>query len=465
MKKILWLAFILPLCMAGCNPSRNSVGGLLSLHQADSVFGSRKAFMMPYGEFRDFIDSLKGKTSAGDPVSDEYFFHSLIYGYNLNHSLQIPYRGFTTDPDYHELAAGVRFDTDSLLKNEEYCKFIGRYLDLTAKYMIEAGDAHAYRDNLFINTQFDIARKQMTGEVKQYALYRIMMLQINTFGIDNTGKMYADFRNECHDAAWRGAVEGAYEKQMLNYGRAEKTVYKVVGTDSLNAYMIYPGTRIKNMPCIVMIHEGGWYNGQPGEMLGLSELFSQLGYVAISIEYRTKARQNATPADALRDVKSAIRWVRENAAKLSIDPHRVLAGGYSAGGHLAAATALIPGYEHPGQDTTIKSIPDAVILWSACVDPTVDAWFSYCLRGSDDPVRLSPTDHVVPGAPPFLIFQGTNDEFLDYRTHIAFRDKLEKAGDYCNLVVYEGISHFQVEQQDMRPVIETFLHDHLQPVP
>ncbi len=461
MKRILFFAVISALVIAGCNRSGKSDKTLLTLQQADSLVSVSHAWSRPYKSFMKYIDSLENRTSSGDKVSDEYFFHSIVYGYNLNHSLRIPYEGFTTDPDYHVLAKGTDLKADSLLKNEEYCKFLERYLDLTAKYMIEAGQAPDYKDNLFINTQFYIANHQLTGEVRQYALYKIMLLQINTFGIDNIGGMYADFKKECTDAAYLHAVEQALQKEENIYSVAEKLVYKVVGSDSLNAYVTYPEQRQNTMPVIVLVHEGGWYDGQPGENMQLAKLFNQLGFVSISVEYRLKARQNATPVDGLMDVKSAIRWVRENAGQLGIDPHRLVVGGVSAGGHLAAATALISGYDEPGEDTSVSTMPEAVIVWSGCVDPTVDAWFNYCLRGTDDPVKLSPTNNVKPGAPPFLIFQGTHDEFLDYHNHIAFQKKLEDAGDYCNLVIYKGKSHFQVLDQDIKPVIEEFLKEKL----
>jgi len=431
--------------------------GDLTLQGADSLIAARDAYKMPFTDFTQFVDSLKQHSNAVDKVSKAYFYHSVMYGYNLNHSLRIPYEGFTRKPDYKRLARGAVFNDKELLKNEEYRKFLERYLDLTAKYMIEAGDAPDFTDNIFINTQFYVADKRLAGAVRQYALSRIMLLQINTFGIDNIGGMFRKFKEECTDTTCLRNVEQAYQQMADVYRPAEKMTYKVIGEDSLNAYVTYPERKGGNMPVIVLVHEGGWYNGHPGENAALADLFNQLGFVAISVEYRLKARQDATPVDGLRDVKSAIRWVRSRAGFFNIDAHHVIAGGVSAGGHLVAASALIPGYEQQNEDTTISTVPDAVILWSGCVDPTVDAWFGYCLRGTDDPENLSPTHHVKAGAPPFLIFQGTSDEFLDYHTHIDFQKKLEAHKDYCKLVIYKGKTHFQVLEQDMKPEIEAFV--------
>jgi acetyl esterase/lipase len=60
-----------------------------------------------------------------------------------------------------------------------------------------------------------------------------------------------------------------------------------------------------------------------------------------------KSRQGVTPAACVEDAKSAERWLRQNAARLGLDPNRIVAAGGSAGGHIAACTAC-PGLEARG---------------------------------------------------------------------------------------------------------------------
>ena len=55
-----------------------------------------------------------------------------------------------------------------------------------------------------------------------------------------------------------------------------------------------------------------------------------------------KSRQGVTPKECVQDAKSAVRWMRKNAATLGIDPDRIVAAGGSAGGHIAACTTLAP---------------------------------------------------------------------------------------------------------------------------
>jgi acetyl esterase/lipase len=72
--------------------------------------------------------------------------------------------------------------------------------------------------------------------------------------------------------------------------------------------------------------------------------------IAIVADYRVKSRQNALPADCVSDAKACVRWVRANAARLGIDPTRIAVGGGSAGGHLAAAVATVPGLDSATDD-------------------------------------------------------------------------------------------------------------------
>ena len=58
--------------------------------------------------------------------------------------------------------------------------------------------------------------------------------------------------------------------------------------------------------------------------------------VAICAEYRTESSHGTDPYTCVADGRSAMRWVRAHVAELNVDPHRIAAGGGSAGGHVAA---------------------------------------------------------------------------------------------------------------------------------
>ena len=95
-----------------------------------------------------------------------------------------------------------------------------------------------------------------------------------------------------------------------------------------------------------------------------AEHLASRGMVAARADYRVKSRQGVTPDKCVEDAKSAVRWLRANAAKLGIDPDRIVAAGGSAGGHIAACTALTDGLDAEGEDRSISSKPNALVLFN-----------------------------------------------------------------------------------------------------
>jgi acetyl esterase/lipase len=171
--------------------------------------------------------------------------------------------------------------------------------------------------------------------------------------------------------------------------------------------------------------------------------------IAIVADYRVKTRQDAKPADCVADAKACVRWVRTNAARLGIDPQRIAVGGGSAGGHLAASTATLPGLDPSQDDKSVSCIPDALVLFNP---GTVMAPFpGLDLKGFGagldkakfgcEPTEISPLHHVKKGTPPTIIFHGKADTTVPYATVEKFTEVMKAAGSRCELIGYEGQPH------------------------
>lgn len=229
-------------------------------------------------------------------------------------------------------------------------------------------------------------------------------------------------------------------------------IYKRAGDVSLNAYIFEPKAHVAadQRPAIVFFFGGGWRGGTPGQFLPHCQHLAEQGMVAISIDYRVKSRHDAWPQDCLEDAKSAIRWVRSNAKRLGIDPHRIAAGGGSAGGHLAAATAIINGFDRDSEDASISSAPNAMVLFNPAVALTQvdglkvvpeDKLADIKERTQGSPEEIAPINHVRKNLPPAIIFHGTDDPTVLFTSVEEFTRRMEAVGNRCELMSYKGQVH------------------------
>src|SRR5918993_3061393 len=112
-------------------------------------------------------------------------------------------------------------------------------------------------------------------------------------------------------------------------------VYGKGGGEDLTLSISRPknADRSTRLPCILVIHGGGWAQGNKAAHEDTTWQLAQRGYVAATIGYRL-APKHLFPA-AVEDVKCAARFLRANADQYGIDPDRLGAIGFSAGGHLS----------------------------------------------------------------------------------------------------------------------------------
>lgn len=167
--------------------------------------------------------------------------------------------------------------------------------------------------------------------------------------------------------------------------------------------------------------------------------FSARGLVSVLVDYRVQSRDHSTPFDSVRDARSAMRWVRGHAGELGIDPGKVVASGGSAGGHLAAATAILTGIDDAGDDRNVSPAPNALVLFNPVLD-TTETGYGAALIGKDA-MQLSLTHHVKPGLPPMILFHGDSDHTVPFANAVEFVRRVKAAGGDCQLVPFEGADH------------------------
>ncbi|MFM8272597.1 MAG: alpha/beta hydrolase [Gemmata sp.] len=199
-------------------------------------------------------------------------------------------------------------------------------------------------------------------------------------------------------------------------------VYKKTPEGELTLHGFFPADwkPTDKRPVIVFFFGGGWKSGAFTQFVPQAEYFAARGIVALSADYRIESKHKTRPDAAVEDAKTAIRWVRANAAKLGIDPGRVVASGGSAGAHLAAATALVEKFDAK-DDPKASCRPDALVLFNPFLNGT-----GRTIAGSDGAniaEAISPTLFLKKDAPPCVLFYGTGDAMLGMGQEYAAKCK------------------------------------------
>lgn len=221
----------------------------------------------------------------------------------------------------------------------------------------------------------------------------------------------------------------------------ESMLYKQVDNNDLYMKILYPENfdSTKNTPAMVLFFGGGWKDGSIDHFRRQAEYFTQRGLVCFLVDYRVKNRQGTTPFESLKDAKSAIRFIKSHSHELHIDSSKVIAGGGSAGGHLAAATALIKDFNEDTDDLNVSCIPDALILFNPVID-NGPGGYGY-ERIGDAYIDFSPLHNIRAGAPPSIIFLGTNDNLIPVEAVKYYQKVMQKVGSICEVKLYEGVGH------------------------
>lgn len=207
-------------------------------------------------------------------------------------------------------------------------------------------------------------------------------------------------------------------------------------------------------PAVLAIHGGGFRAGKRESYDKLCQTLAQRGYVAITVTYRL-APAYPFPA-AVLDCKTAVRWLRANAAKYHVDPARIGVTGGSAGGHLAqflGVTAGVKAFEGEGNLDQSSAVSCVVNFYgpsdlTKSYDKSVDAaevlplFFGGNLETKRrEHIVGSPLYWVTPEAAPTLCVHGTEDKYVAYEQATWLVDRLKASAVEAELLTLEGAGH------------------------
>jgi alpha-L-fucosidase 2 len=191
-------------------------------------------------------------------------------------------------------------------------------------------------------------------------------------------------------------------------------------------------------PAVIIAHGGGWEAGDKVTYISpVLKTLAHAGFAWFSIDYRlTPYVRNP---EQLEDLRSAIRCVREHAARFHVDPKRIAILGESASGQMVAQVA-----SEPCAGCEVQAVVSFYGVydftgWAKDPDsrPTLDRIFGSW--NTDTQHRYSPLFQVRAGLPPILLIQGTKDDL--YAGTLAYAQRLKDAGARHELIVLDGAPH------------------------
>jgi len=271
------------------------------------------------------------------------------------------------------------------------------------------------------------------------------------------------------------------------------------------------------VPVIVFLHGGGWSGGTRTTGPDFKRFFTRDGFAMASIEYRLTP--SITFPSNVEDVRTAVRWLKANAAAHRLDADRICLWGTSAGGHLAAMAGLAPrgtfeGSDDPNQTTAVRCVLDAYgptrfdamdtqtaeerpglqtpvvtinMGGGRAATPPAGAGAGPGARGAgpgaggrgpvphDDPAspesRLlgaavqtvpdrvraaSPMTYVTKDGPPFLIMHGLADGSVPHGQSVMLYEALKREGREVTLRLIDGLPHTFFNRTDLDEVAGPF---------
>ena len=255
------------------------------------------------------------------------------------------------------------------------------------------------------------------------------------------------------------------------------------------------------LPAVIWIHGGGWSGGEKAgkREQNVCRTLAENGYVAFSIDYRlaTKAPAAGSPSGAGKgpgtggdeegdsssslivpwpqnyyDCKSALRYIRKEAAHFGVDPNRIAVAGGSAGGHLALLTGVTgnvaemnKGGLHTNQSNKVSCIVDFYGVSKIVEDKRIKKFAGATPAETEANVKAaSPATYFGKDTPPILVVHGAADGTVKVRYSREMVEKLKALGIPHEYIEIPGAPHsfdLQPKERDLRPDVLEFLGKHL----
>lgn len=201
---------------------------------------------------------------------------------------------------------------------------------------------------------------------------------------------------------------------------------------SLKADIYYPKDQSKKYPGIALVHGGGWISGSKENEKYMAQELASKGYVAIAVGYRLS--DVAKFPAAIDDIENAIKFLKKNKKKYSLNTKKIAVLGESAG----AQIATLVGVKAKGKIKAIVNVDGVVsfIHEESGKEGTYDAfWLGFAHKDNPEIWKdASPLEFVDKKTPPTLFINSSQPRF-----HAGRDDMMKKLKSYGTFTEFHEI--------------------------
>jgi acetyl esterase/lipase len=242
-------------------------------------------------------------------------------------------------------------------------------------------------------------------------------------------------------AAVLGGCSAATALNTLQPGHGlTETRAVAYGDDPRQVLDIYAPQNVRpNAPVVVFFYGGGWNSGERGLYAFVGRSLAEEGFVVVVPDYRVYP--SVKWPDFLKDSALAVRWARDNAARLGGDPKRLFVMGHSAGAYNAVQMATDKRWL-AGVGMTKRDLRGAIGVAGPYdflpvrTDELRDIFGPEAQRPDTQPIN-----HVEGDEPPMLLMAGAADKTVDPGNTPRMAAKLRAAGSSVEAELFPRISH------------------------
>ena len=400
--------------------------------------------------FITHLDKYKGKldknTFNNERLAIQLFLDKYILDYPLEHEKFTGEKIILSKKNQSKLNINENeFNNISLLSSLDYIIYMETYIKIESNKKLKS-KIYDKLDNQQLHADWSVIDSIFTNsKVNDFWKHKYLYYHINNLGIKNIDEIYSSFITSCKTSEYSDSINVIYDSHKK--GRANHIIetYKEVDGFKLEMHLFLPNSEEfkEKRPTIVQFHGGSWSEGKPDWFFSIAEAYAKLGWAVGVVEYRIKGKQGTYPFEAVKDAKSALRWIRENAEKYNIDLNKIIATGNSAGGHLSLATTLIDNWNESTDNLKISAKPNVIIVNSGVYDLTTNSnrWIIEKVQNRDIVKEISPNHLLKKSDVKMLLIHGDKDRNCPYENAENFYKEMKSLGNDIELHTVKNAEH------------------------